>query len=284
MKNFSQNELAQIEYHGQEGITRECLNAIVRLLHFGNTVNKAFLISHVIQTGDHCFLLTVNEYNLIAIKSGFSSGYRGEGPYGLSMALQLLRTHGTSIEEYNVKKEIIQRINGSCLLKSDIVALEQGQPIRPVRYHDYIYEKHFDNKEKLIKEIFPLSIPLSLIDLRIIDLALNIKDQEDHVLLIGYRRLEDIVRSKTRLGNLSGVKLFSRAFQGDNSLLYWPNLDEAENKGRGQLFTGTFMTYRNRRAHKEPSHKREEVYREFLLLNELFSLESSAVLRNEQPE
>lgn len=85
------DKLAQIEYHGLAGITGECIKAIVRLIHFGDTIEKAMLISYTGgDAGQHCFLLTVNGEDLIAIKSGFSSGYHGEGPRGLSTAIQLL--------------------------------------------------------------------------------------------------------------------------------------------------------------------------------------------------
>jgi hypothetical protein len=275
-------KLAQIEYHGQAGFASECVNAIVRLIHFGDIIEKAMLISHIGKdSGTHCFILTVNSANLIAIKSGFSSGYHGEGPRGLSNALHLLLRHGTKIDEYMVEKELIERLDSSCLLNSDIYALENARPVTPVKFYDYIRDLVFDN-DKYLRPLFPYTVPLRLIDLRLFDLALALEGDQDALLFTGYRRLEDIIRERIGLDELSGVKLLSQAFQGDGSILHWPGIVPAENKGRGLLFTGAFMAYRNRRGHRELKNEHEEIYREFLLLNELFLLESSAVLRSEK--
>ena len=70
---------ACIEYHGGPGVTQPCLDAVIRLIQFGDQITKAQILS---ADGDpvteHCFLLTVND-DLVAIKSGFASGYRGNG-------------------------------------------------------------------------------------------------------------------------------------------------------------------------------------------------------------
>lgn len=280
---FDLEQLAQIEYHGQAGFTSECLNAIVRIIHFGDVVDKAMLISHIgDDTGAHCFLFTVNSVNLIAIKSGFSSGYHGEGPRGLSTALQLLQRHGIKIDEYMVKEEVIDRIDGSCLLVADIDALENAHPVRPARFYDYITYQKSNDRDKNLKSLFPIAVPFHILDQRLFDLGLTLESQQDGALLTGYRRLEDIIRKRIGFDDLSGVGLLSKAFQGDDSILCWSDIGPSENKGRALLFTGTFMAYRNRRAHRELLVKREEIYREFLLLNELFLLESSAVLRFEK--
>jgi hypothetical protein len=58
-------------------------------------------------------------------------------------------------------------------------------------------------------------------------------------------------------------------------MLTWPVNDDGEKNGRANLFTGTFMAYRNPRAHRE--HSSEELLAEFLLLNQLYRLEFEAV-------
>jgi hypothetical protein len=72
--------------------------------------------------------------DLVAVKSGFSSGYRGEVPRDLSTVLQLLKRHGTEIEEYLVSPEIIERIDKSCLTIDDIELIESLQPVRRTRW------------------------------------------------------------------------------------------------------------------------------------------------------
>jgi hypothetical protein len=75
-----------------------------------------------------------------------------------------------------------------------------------------------------------------------------------------------------------GAKLFSAAFLGDDPLLKWQVDDEAEQKGRANLFTGAFMAFRNPRAHRIQSDNSHEQLSEFLLLNQLFRLEADAVV------
>jgi hypothetical protein len=281
-KKIDQQKLAEIEFHGCAGITLICIQAIVRLFHYGNHISKAMLLSHLgPNSGTHCFLLTINYDSIVAIKSGFSSGYGGEGCKGLSTALQLLMRHNTKIEEYSVNQDVIERIDKSCLLNSDLEKLESSIPIAPYRYHDYVYNlqgtSSYSNEH--LKKVYPLVVPLSIIDTRLVDLALELTENPGESVLTGYRRLEDIVRERTGLSGEGGNKLFSKAFQDDESKLYWPDLDNAELKGRALLFTGVYMAYRNKRAHKELDSSQEEIVREFLLLNELYVLESSAILR-----
>ena len=215
------------------------------------------------------------------MKSGFSSGYSGEGPRGLSTALQLLSRHGAEINEYLVGQEIIERIDSSCLLAEDIQDIDKLQRIRPHKWYDYIFEHnsrttHDDSK---LKYVFPITVPYALLDIRLIDLALRINEDPDGSITSGYRRLEDIVRGRSGLAAESGSRLFSKAFQGENSVLHWNDIDGGEQHGKATLFTGVFNAYRNRRAHREIRSRPDEILREFLLINELFVLEEQAVAR-----
>jgi hypothetical protein len=82
------------------------------------------------------------------------------------------------------------------------------------------------------------------------------------------------VREKTGLAE-SSAKLFSRVFTGKDAVLTWDVPDEGERNGRINLFTGTYMAYRNPSAHREAP--KSELLAEFLLLNQLYRLESEAV-------
>ena len=79
----------------------------------------------------------------------------------------------------------------------------------------------------------------------------------------------------------SGGKLFSKAFLASDAPLTWDVPDESEIKGRATLFTATFSAFRNARMHRELRQGTEETLREFLLVNELFSLERSAKCFND---
>jgi len=79
-KTLDKKKLAAIQYVGTGGITSHCVDAISRLVHFGDKINTAQLLSHIgPHSGAHCFLLDINYGDKVAIKSGFSSGYGGEG-------------------------------------------------------------------------------------------------------------------------------------------------------------------------------------------------------------
>ena len=119
-------------------------------------------------------------------------------------------------------------------------------------------------------------MPLALIDPRIRDLSVKFHAERDSCLLLGYRRLEDLVRGRTGLDE-HGAKLFSQAFVGPNALLVWKGLDQSERNGRGGLFTSSFIAYRNPRAHLEPNDDHRTALAEFLLLNHLFRLEAEAL-------
>ena len=94
--------------------------------------------------------------------------------------------------------------------------------------------------------------------------------------MLGYRRLEDIVRKRTGLDQ-HGAKLFSQAFNPTGGALTWNAVDDGERAGRMQLFTGTYSAQRNRRAHVEMGSHAEELLTEFLLLNHLYRLEKDSV-------
>jgi hypothetical protein len=249
---FFSRATAQIEYHGQSGVTAACIQAIVRLVQSGVWVSRALLLS---VDNSHAFLLRVGEADHIAVKSGFSSAYSGEGPRGL---------------------------NAGALTESDLDLIEASSPVRPLRLHDYVYFGNGSDgvPDAGLRAYFPAVVPYRLVDHRIIDLALKFDSDRDAAIMSGYRRLEGIVRERTGAAlDWSAVKVFARAFQGDDSILVWNGSDAAESKGKGALFAAVFMAFRNGRAHRELKRTIEQELREFMLLNELYLLEAEAVQR-----
>jgi len=269
-------KLAGIQYHGVSGATQPCIAAIARLIQCGEWISMAQLLT---SGNSHCFLLTIGESDRIAIKDGFSSGYSGEGPSGLASALQLFRVHGVAVEELEVTESFMQRIESSSLTEVDVDAVDSARPIRPTRWYDYIHNADGHSHDDALKYLFPAAVPYRLVDNRIADLARVLLSQPDSALMNAYRRLEERVRDRCKVGETNGARLFAKAFHGDGSLLYWPDIDSAEGIGRASLFAACFMAYRNRRAHKEIKHNAEDALREFLLLNELYLLEAAAIER-----
>ncbi len=230
-------------------------------------------------------MLTINVGDLVAIKSGFASGYGGEGPRRFSFVLQVLEGHGAEIEEYDVHADLLDRVDQAALTRADLETLDDSRPLRPSRWHNYISERHSDKRHNgsLWGEEFPLVIPLAIVDSRIIDLALSFWDDPDASLHRGYRRLEDIVREKSGIDQ-HGTKLFSLAFNPNRSMLSWNDANEGELSGRMNLFTGTWAAHRNRRAHQESGGSNDSLLVEFLLLNHLYRLEKDSVKVESTPE
>src|SRR5258708_11101043 len=112
-------KLAGIEYAGVEGISRPCQEAVMRLVQFRDDITVARILS---ASRTHCFLLTVND-QYVAIKSGFSSGYGGEGPRSFSYVLRLLDLLKAEIDEYEVDDALIERLDSSALTVGDINAI-----------------------------------------------------------------------------------------------------------------------------------------------------------------
>jgi hypothetical protein len=268
------NALAAIEYVGLPGISEESKQAIMRMVHYRDQIVQARILSH---DRNHCFLLTVNVGDLVAIKSGFSSGYLGEGPRAFSYVLQLLDAHGVDIEEYDVSADVIERVDFSALRQRDLHAIDKARPIRPTRWYDYIIDERFERGDyaRLWQEFNPV-IPLAIVDARITDLAMRFYQAPDDCLGKGYRRLEDLVRTRIN-SEQHGAKLFQEAFLGEDAKLSWPRKTVAERAARCSLFISAYGAFRNPRAHRELESDSHEQTMEFLLLNHLYSLEQKAV-------
>lgn len=271
-------KLAGIQYLGDSGITQECKKAVINIIHAGEKIHEVKILTfEEPYSKAHALLLTL-EYNIqIVIKGGFASGYNGEGSKGYAFVLNLLALYTDNIDEYIVPHRVFERISSSSLTVRDLEYINSIRKVRPARWHDsaYLY------KERELNPFseFPPTIPMALLDKRLIKLALEFETNPDNAIMSGYRKIEDIVRERTGLSNESSTKLFAKAFQGDNSVLYWENLDPSESKGRASLFANIFMAYRNNRAHQEPKHNLSDDIREFMLINQLFILESKAVVR-----
>ena len=271
---FKTENYYHVDYLGDAGITETCLFSLRNLIQTHADLSYALLLTN---EQSHAFILKDLNENYYIIRGGFTSGYSGEGPKGLAKALTTLRKHRIETEEILVSTKLLNRLNSSSLSDQDIDFIFQQKIIRPIRLHDYIYpfENEIAQTFKL-KRYYPLELPYSIIDERIFDLALLFKQDPDSALTKAYKRLEDIVRTRTGI-NEHSTKLFAQVFQGEDTILTWDVPDSAEIKGRVNLFTGAYMAFRNARAHREKDENLIHQYREFLLINELYLLEAEAI-------
>lgn len=256
------------------GTTQPCINAIQRFLQFGDCPTKARILT---SGTHHGLLLSFGEYDTVAVKSGFGSGYAGEGSHGFAYVLQLLEAHRVEIDEVSVSSAVFERLDLSGLTADDLRGIERARPVRPHRWQEYILEREERRSEKrLLWQDFPPVIPFGIIDPRIIDLALTFWNSPDERLIAAFRRLEDRLRTRTGLKE-HGSKLMAQAFLADKPKLTWPGVGGGEHNARGQLFSAAFGTYRNPRTHREMKEGPEEQLAEFLIVNELYRLERMAV-------
>ena len=276
MPSFKPKDLAAIEYHGASGITRHCLDAVVRLIHFGEKIYVARLLTCLDRhnCGDHGLLLTMEHEHLVAIKPGFASGYKGEGPSGLSTVLRMLQWQGADIEEYDISPATMERLKSGCLLVKDLDNLELAKPVLPVRYYDYMLDRNCD-----LQRYFPPSINFGLLDKRLVDLALDFSANPGYAIDSAFKRLEDLIRRRIEMPGESGSKLLTRAFLGEASILHWGDENPSEQSSKANLFKSIFGAYRNPRAHREVTASDDEAVREFMLVNSLYLLEAAAVAR-----
>ena len=294
-------DLAAVQYHGLAGISRSCLDAVRRILSFGERADLAILLT---SGGRHAFLLLSARHGDIAIKSGFSSGYSGEGPAALADALNCLTAANIEIEEVEAPAQLLDRLDLSAMTMADLDLIQRRPDIRPSRWYDYVYAVRGDDVERnRAWSSYPEVMPWHSIDSRLHDLAATFAESPDRAILEGFRRLEDIVRK--RIGSREhGAKLFSIAFAGDKPALQWherlattelqfemaddlqhapdggmPELiDRGEQIGRAQLFTGAYQAFRNPRAHRQLDMPGHDALSEFLVLNQLFLFEGAAVV------
>lgn len=268
-------KLAGIQYVGKAGISKACLDAVMRFIQYGDDIKSVRILTA--PDKGHCLLFTINSVDLVAVKSGFSSGYNGEGPRTFSYILQLLlEGQKVDIEEYRVTNSLIRRLDNSALTVSDLKKISSSRPVHPWRIFDYIEDLHIqDHKDKTIWKAFRPVIPFAILDGRIVDLALSFWESPDDALLKGYIRLEDIIRKRTGFDGIGDI--FSKVFLSEPPLLIWKNISENEAVGRGRLFSNIFKAYRHTRAHKEMDGRAKDLVSEFMLLNHLYLLEREAV-------
>ena len=275
---FSFKALAGIQYAGFAGTSQSCLQAVFQIIQYGKRIESVKILS---ANQAYCLLMKLDFEELVAIKSGFRSGYAGEGPSTFSKVLGVLYALQVEMDEYEVSPQLIERLDRSALTIKDLEFIEAAAPVRPRRLGDYVLEEHWpddvESKERLFQHFRPV-IPLALLDGRLTDLALSFWDDPDRCLVVAYRRLEDIVRNRTGLED-HGVKLFAQAFQGGSRKLEWAGIDSGEQTGRASLFSAAYLAYRNPRAHREIDSGDSDVLAELLLVNQLYRLERMAVER-----
>lgn len=271
------SKLAGIQYGGEPGLSRSCQEAVERHIQGGNRLTHARVLTH---DDSHGLLLRTYFDELTGIKTGFGSGYSGEGPRRFSIVLNLLDSFGVEVSECIVSRQLLDRLDASALTKDDIETIQSAPSVRGARWREYLLPGHWSvlDPETPPWSDMPLVMPFRLVDARLADLAIDFWEGPDDRLMTSFRRLEDVVRKRTGL-RAHGAKLFSQAFLGESSKLLWESLDPREQAARAALFVDGFGAFRNPRAHRELHESAFDQLAEFLFVNHLFLLERKAISR-----
>ncbi|MDN5780407.1 MAG: TIGR02391 family protein [Luteimonas sp.] len=270
------SDVLYVQYHGSHRTTQSCLDALARLLASSIVVRRARLLTH---DGRHGFYIDVEDPEAIFIRCGFASGYGGEGPAGLAITLHLLERFRVEMEEIEVPADMLARLDAGALRSIDLQAIEKGRIVRPVRFYDYMHEglRGRHSPAASMRKQFATMVPWSILDERLIEIALQLEQDPDRAVFKAFRKLELQVKARCGMAsNVHGVQVFRNAFRGSGAALCWPGLPASEVEGRAQLFEAAFMAYRNPRAHSDVGGGAERAYRELYVVNELFLLESEA--------
>lgn len=119
----------------------------------------------------------------------------------------------------------------------------------------YAWRDYQGHTHETLWSDFPSVIPFSVIDERLVDLALSLGENPDDKTLAGYRRLEDEVRERTGVAESEIPSYFATVFGERAPKLRWAVTKDGERVGRLNLFTGAYMAHRNPKAHSELGRK-----------------------------
>lgn len=281
-----QDDLASIQYVGLAGITKPSIEAVQDLLQSNREWGAVTIITNIVQPaggkhkrerphGQHALFFEQEFGPRIVVKSGFSSGYRGEGPSGFSHALQLLDAHGIDVHEVEVPAALMLRLDHGVLTENDLETVMDGRRETGVRY-EYVDEDDRQASDAgLLWRRFPFVMPYAILDPRLIPLARTFWQKPMDNLRAAFILVEDELRVRTGFRD-HGEELFKKAFLPPTAKLHWPGLDKNETAARALLFQSVFRSHRNPRHHRNLNDDIQTQQREFLAINHLLCLEGEA--------
>jgi hypothetical protein len=197
--------LAGIQYMGLARGARSCRDAVLRLLQGGCHVDKARIVT---ADEEHALVLTVDDADTIAIKTGLGPGGGSESRGLRAQTLRLLRAHGTEIDEFAVDVGFLRRVEASALTRQDLDDLDDALPLRPVRWTAYLDDSAVE------AAALPHTLPLGLIDGRLMDLALRFHEAPDRAVAGALRRVEAVAKDPSvkadQAGILAALRLLER--------------------------------------------------------------------------
>ena len=139
-----------VETVGISGNSQDCLDAIATALQFGPRVLSATLVTdskredRAPHLHAHLFLLATENPDyprFVIVRSGFTSGYSGEGPSATSAAILLLDSVGIGLDSREVEKGVFERIDAGDVSYEKLRALRDDPSRRGSSPYDYVLER-----------------------------------------------------------------------------------------------------------------------------------------------
>lgn len=278
-----------------DGSSADCLSALAAQIE-----RRSDLFAGVLVTGKrsgldgvpkHLFLLVSGERDYptyCIVRSGFTSGYGGEGPSATSRGLLLLLSVDAEIASRVVSGSLFDRIQRGDVAYDDLEGVRlRGEP--GLSWSTYVQGADWDvyNAGRTWADWTSAHLPLPLVTPGLQELVTDFRGHPEDAVVRAFRRVESRLRERlhavTNLPpGLSGAKLINHAYSADKGILRWPDAEPGDSihNGRRDLLVGSFAIHRNPRVHHE-DHKLpyEQDIVAFLLAGEILQLIERSVPR-----
>lgn len=259
------------QYIGQYGSSQACLNAIRVILTGGYLASwgvewaptAATLVTRtgfsVKGHGEHSFVFWDWVLPLTIVPSGFTSGYAGEGPKALALALLMIRAKDIPIYEVGVDGSVFNRLNRNRLTDRDISCLERTGKRHELsavgRYLDIVELPNRSDKYIPFRYACDRRIAWEWLDPELAGSCQELAEYDVRSAL-----LKAFLVLKSRLvatfgvsESLDGEKLVNRVFGGNGILHAAAQHEEERNKvlAMRDLLSSLYRLFRNQYAHTQ---------------------------------
>ena len=272
----------EVQYMGTPHDLRSCLLAIDTIVNSERPPKRASLVTWAEDRPKHLekhlFLFwSWKEARLTVVRSAFTSGYSGEGPRALSVALCMIWDKGVPMDQLYVSEDLFNAINRQHATEEMLNGLRvQGELVEPWTAH---YVRAEDKQMVLEQTFWPMwhtpGLAFDFLDAELAERCHSLyPDNVGSAIREAYILVEERLRaligsSSTGEETLSGQDLISGALHPENGILTDRSLPRSERDGLFLMFKGSHMYVRNPRAHRFVDEKDPQCAIEFICLADL---------------
>lgn len=272
----------EVQYMGTPYDLTPCLLAIDTIVNSERLPERTSLVTWAKDRPkhleSHLFLFWGwKEAPLTVVRSGFTSGYSGEGPRAFSMALCMIWDKGVPMDQLYVPEDLFDAINKQHATEEMLDGLRvQGEPMEPWTGH---YVREQDKQMVGERTFWPRwHTPRPVFDFLDAELAErchslypdNVGSAVREAYILVEERLRALIgRSSAGEETLSGQNLLNEALHPERGILTDRSLPRSERDGLFLMFKGAHMYVRNPRAHRFVDEKDPQRAIEFIYLADL---------------